>query len=52
MSGRKFTMVFEGFTEEERIALTDAVTLVLVEHGVNVENMRDWEGGLEDKPGE
>jgi hypothetical protein len=39
-----FKIIFTGGTEEERRSITDAVILILVEHGVSVENMSEWDG--------
>ena len=37
-----------GGTDEEIQSLTDAITLVLVEHGIDISNMRQW--GSEGNP--
>ena len=44
--GRRIRMTFWGFTDEEQRALTDDITYVLIEHGVQVAGMQEWEEEL------
>lgn len=43
IKGVRLTMF--GGTDEDQAALTDDLMLLLVEHGINVESMQQWDNG-------
>lgn len=50
----KVRLIIWGGTEEEKTVLTDAFLVLLIEHGINIEDMSQWDGwdGQGDAPDE